>query len=194
MTTIGVLALQGGVREHATMLQGLGATVRLVKKASDLTGLDGLVIPGGESSVIDRLARSLGLADPLRLAIRSGLPALGTCAGLILLAEQVENPAPGQQTFGGLDVTVRRNAFGSQRDSFDASIPVAGVEGEVDVSFIRAPIVVSHAPSVEVIARTRGAIVGVRQGSVTGLSFHPEVTGDDRIHRQFLAGIANRGG
>ncbi len=194
MTTIGVLALQGGVREHATMLQGLGAAVRLVKKADDLSGVDGLVIPGGESSVIDRLARSLGLADPLRDAIRSGLPVLGTCAGLILLSEQVENPAPGQQTFGGLDVTVRRNAFGSQRDSFDASIPVAGIEGEVDVSFIRAPIVVSHAPSVEVIARTRGAIVGVRQGSVTGLSFHPEVTGDDRIHRQFLAGIANRGG
>jgi pyridoxal 5'-phosphate synthase pdxT subunit len=190
MTTIGVLALQGGVREHAMMLQGLGAAVRLVKKADDLSGVDGLVIPGGESSVIDRLARSLSLADPLRDAIRSGLPVLGTCAGLILLSERVENPAPGQQTFGGLDVTVRRNAFGSQRDSFDASIPVAGVGGEVDVSFIRAPIVVSHAPSVEVIARTRGAIVGVRQGPVVGLSFHPEVTGDDRIHKQFLTEIA----
>lgn len=194
MTTIGVLALQGGVREHATMLQGLGAAVRLVKKVEDLDGLDGLVLPGGESSVIDRLARSFGVAEPIREAIAAGLPVLGTCAGLILLAERLENPAPGQQTFGGLDVTVRRNAFGSQRDSFDASIPVAGVEGEIDVSFIRAPIVVSHGPGVEVIARVRDAIVGVRQGNVIGLSFHPEVTGDDRVHRQFLAEIANHGG
>ncbi|WP_433673606.1 pyridoxal 5'-phosphate synthase glutaminase subunit PdxT [Microbacterium gorillae] len=194
MTTIGVLALQGGVREHATMLQGLGAAVRLVKKVEDLDGLDGLVLPGGESSVIDRLARSFGVAEPIREAIAAGLPVLGTCAGLILLAERLENPAPGQQTFGGLDVTVRRNAFGSQRDSFDASIPVAGVEGEIDVSFIRAPIVVSHGPGVEVIARVRDAIVGVRQGNVIGLSFHPEVTGDDRVHRQFLAEVARHDG
>ncbi|MFK4813105.1 pyridoxal 5'-phosphate synthase glutaminase subunit PdxT, partial [Devosia sp. ZW T5_3] len=153
MTTIGVLALQGGVREHAAMLQGLGADVRLVKKVEDLEGIDGLVLPGGESSVIDRLSRSFGLADPLRDAIAAGLPVLGTCAGLILLAERLENPAPGQQTFGGLDVTVRRNAFGSQRDSFDAAIAVSGIAGEIDVSFIRAPIVVSHGPGVDVIAR-----------------------------------------
>lgn len=186
---VGVLALQGGVREHVSALERSGAQVSLVRRADDLERLDGLVLPGGESGVMDRLMRAFGIAAPLAAAIRAGLPVLGTCAGLILLADRIENPAPGQQSVGGLNVTVRRNAFGGQRESFDTRVTVEGMRTPVDASFIRAPIVIDHGDGVEVIARCEGVVVGVRAGSITGLSFHPEVTGDDRLHAGFVASL-----
>lgn len=184
--TVGVLALQGGVHEHLALLAGLGVRVRPVRRAIDLSGIDGLVIPGGESGVIDRLARTFGLTAPLQDAIRGGLPVLGTCAGLILLADRIENPAPGQQSFGGLDVTVRRNAFGGQRESFDAAVAVTGLDAPVEASFIRAPIITEVGAGVSVIARVGEVIVGVTTGAVTGVSFHPEVAGDGRLHAAFI--------
>ncbi|MCQ9331847.1 pyridoxal 5'-phosphate synthase glutaminase subunit PdxT [Corynebacterium phoceense] len=201
---IGVLALQGGVEEHIEVLESLGAATRRVRQVADLEGLDGLVLPGGESTVIDRLARSFGLAEPLRAAIDAGLPVLATCAGLIYLARELENPAAGQQTLGALDVTVRRNAFGNQRFSAERVVPItlddgeAGVDGEavdVDASFIRAPIVTRTGPGVEAIATVSGNagegefIVGVRSGAITALSFHPEENGDARVHAAWLAQI-----
>lgn len=189
-TTVGVLALQGGVAEHAELLAGLGARTTLLRTPEDLLGPDGLrvdavVLPGGESSVIDRLLRTFGLYDPLREVILDGLPTLGTCAGLILLANRVEDPAPGQQSLGVLGVTVLRNAFGSQVDSAEVALETA--DGPVRVAFIRAPQVVAAEPGVEIIARRGEAIVGVRQGLITGLAFHPEVTGEARFHRRLLA-------
>ena len=201
---IGVLALQGGVEEHIEVLESLGAATRRVRQVADLEGLDGLVLPGGESTVIDRLARSFGLDEPLRAAIDTGLPVLATCAGLIYLARELENPAAGQQTLGALDVTVRRNAFGNQRFSAERVVPVilddgeAGVGDEVvdvDASFIRAPIVTRTGPGVEAIATVSGNagegefIVGVRSGAITALSFHPEENGDARVHAAWLAQI-----
>ena len=189
---IGVLALQGDVREHARVLTRLGAIVREIRQVPDLVGIEGLVIPGGESGVIDKLSRLFGLRQPIRELIRGGLPVLGTCAGLIMLAENIEDGIEGQESFGGLDVDVRRNAFGAQVDSFDASISIAGVEGpKVDVSFIRAPIVSRVGDGVEVIAcLDDGRVVGVANASCIGVSFHPEITGDDRLHRLFLERVA----
>ena len=197
---IGVLALQGGVEEHIEVLESLGAAMRRVRQVADLEGLDGLVLPGGESTVIDRLARSFGLAEPLRAAIDAGLPVLATCAGLIYLARELENPAAGQQTLGALDVTVRRNAFGNQRFSAERAVSVILDDGEaevvdVDASFIRAPIVTRTGPGVEAIATVSGNagegefIVGVRSGAITALSFHPEENGDARVHAAWLAQI-----
>ncbi|MFJ6679402.1 pyridoxal 5'-phosphate synthase glutaminase subunit PdxT [Microbacterium sp. NPDC091382] len=185
---VGVLALQGGVREHVTVLTDLGADVRLVRRPEDLAAVGGLVLPGGESSVIDKLSRAFGLRDPLRAAIAEGMPVLGTCAGLILLADRLEDGIAGQQTLGGLDVTVRRNAFGSQTQSFETDLEVAAVgEAPVHATFIRAPIVSEVGPSVEAIARLpEGGIVGVRQGSLVGLSFHPELEGETRFHGLLL--------
>ena len=185
---IGVLALQGDVREHSRTLAGLGADVVLVRRPEDLAAVVGLVLPGGESSVIDKLSRAFGMRDPIRTAIADGMPVLGTCAGLILLADRLEDGIAGQQTFGGLDVTVRRNAFGSQADSFetDIDVPVVG-EPRVRATFIRAPIVSEVGPSAEVIARLPGGgVVGVRQGRVVGLSFHPELDGETRFHELLL--------
>lgn len=184
-STIGVLALQGGVREHVRLLEGLDVRVVLVRRPSDLGGLDGLVLPGGESSTIDRLLRLFGLFGPLRDVIAAGLPTLGTCAGLVLLAQHVLDPAPGQQALGVLDVTVRRNAFGPQVDS--AEVDLATSDGPARVAFIRAPAVVGTGPQVEVIARRDGAVVGVRQGAITGLAFHPELTGETLFHRHLIA-------
>lgn len=188
--TVGVLALQGGVRDHERVLAGLGARTVRVRTASDLTGPDGprvdaLVLPGGESSTIDRLLRLVGLAHPLADALRSGLPALGTCAGLVLLARVVLDPAPGQHSLGVLDVAVRRNAFGRQVDS--AEVDLDTTLGPARVAFIRAPRVEAWGPRVEVLARRGDAVVGVREGAVTGLSFHPEVTGEPLFHRLLLA-------
>lgn len=188
--TVGVLALQGGVAEHVRLLEGLDARTVPLRTPSDLLGPDGLrvdalVLPGGESSTIDRLLRTFGLFEPLRTAITDGLPTLGTCAGLILLARQVLDPAPGQQSLGVLDVAVRRNAFGSQVDS--AEIDLETTDGPVRVAFIRAPEVVSVGPGVGVLARRGQAVVGVRSGEVTGLAFHPELTGEARFHRRLLA-------
>jgi 5'-phosphate synthase pdxT subunit len=183
-----VLALQGDFREHIAVLRSLGADARPVRRASELSEVDGLVIPGGESTVMDKLARAFGLAEPLKNAIHSGLPVYGTCAGLIMIADRVIDAIAGQQSLGGLDISVRRNAFGSQLDSFetDLDIPVLG-EPPVHAVFIRAPIVESAGAGVRVLsALPDGRIVAVEQGSLLGTSFHPEMTGDTRFHEYFL--------
>lgn len=186
--TVGVLALQGGVAEHATLLENLGAQVELVKKPEQLQGLDALVLPGGESTVLDRLTRLFDLRQPLIDAIAGGLPTLGTCAGLIMLAANLEDPTPGQKTLGTLDVTVRRNAFGPQIASAETRLPWGepGAEVPVHAAFIRAPLIVRAGAGVRVLARYRGEIVGVQQGRTIGISFHPELTGDDTVHRHLL--------
>ena len=185
---VGVLALQGDVREHARVLSGLGADVTLVRRPDELAAVDGLVLPGGESSVIDKLSRAFGMREPVRDAIASGMPVYGTCAGMILLADRITDGIEGQQTFGGLDVTVQRNAFGSQVDSFevDLAVPVLGDE-PVHAVFIRAPLVTDAGPGVEPIAQLEdGRIVAVRQGPLLATAFHPEVSGEHRFHRLFL--------
>lgn len=185
--TVGVLALQGNVREHAAVLETLGCRVVLVKKPEQLQEIQALVIPGGESTTIYKLAEIFGMLKPLRTAIKNGLPVLGTCAGMILLSSHILDPASGQEGFGGLNTTVRRNAFGNQNDSFETDLAVAGVEGLVHAAFIRAPIIESAGDGVEVIARLDdGRIVGVRQDKVIGISFHPEMVGDGRIHQLLL--------
>ena len=188
---MGVLALQGDVREHALILERLGADVVLVRRPADLASVQALVIPGGESSVIDKLSRIFGMQEPLRAAIRSGLPVYGTCAGLILLADRVEGLSPGQESFGGLDVTVQRNAFGGQVESFetDLVVPVLGEE-PVRAVFIRAPSILDVGENVEVLASLAdGTVVAVRQGSLLGTSFHPEVDGETRFHELLIASI-----
>lgn len=188
---VGVLALQGDVREHARVLTELGAEVSLVRRPVELAAVDGLVIPGGESSVIDKLSRAFGMREPVRDAIAAGMPMYGTCAGMILLADRITDGIDGQQTFGGLDVTVRRNAFGSQVDSFetDLAVPVLG-DPPVHAVFIRAPLVEEAGPEVERIAALDdGRIVAVRQGSLLATAFHPEVTGEHRFHRLFLESV-----
>jgi 5'-phosphate synthase pdxT subunit len=185
---IGVLSLQGDVREHARVLTDLGADVELVRRPIELAAVEGLVIPGGESSVIDKLSRAFGMRDPIRAAIAAGMPMYGTCAGLILLADRITDGIEGQQTFGGLDVTVQRNAFGSQVDSFETEldVPVLG-EQPVHAVFIRAPLVVGAGEEVETLASLDdGRVVAVRQGPLLGTSFHPEVTGEHRFHELFL--------
>ncbi|MFM6973985.1 MAG: pyridoxal 5'-phosphate synthase glutaminase subunit PdxT [Agromyces sp.] len=191
---VGVLALQGDFREHAIVLGQLGANVSLVRRPSDLDGLSGIVLPGGESSVMDKLARIFGLFDPLRDLVHSGFPAYGTCAGLILLADQILDAAPGQQTLGGLDVVVRRNAFGAQNQSFetDLNIPELGPE-PVHATFIRGPVVESVGPKARVLsALPDGRVVAVEQGGLLATSFHPEMNGEVRFHEYFLRRIADR--
>ena len=188
--TVGVLALQGGVAEHARMLESLGAQVVLVKSAEQLANLDALVLPGGESSTIDRLTRIFGLRQPLIEAISGGLPTLGTCAGLIMLSTTIDDPAPGQQSLGVLDVSVGRNAFGSQVDSAQVHLPWLTPSGEevvIDTAFIRAPIVTRAGEGVQVVAHHEDKIVGVRAGNIIGISFHPEVTGDTTVHEELLS-------
>jgi len=185
---IGVLALQGDFREHLQVLGGLGADARPVRRAGEIAALDGLVIPGGESSVMDKLSRLFGLAEPLKAAIASGLPVYGTCAGLIMLADTVLDSINGQQSLGGFDVAVRRNAFGSQVDSFETDLDVPAL-GDVPVHavFIRAPVVESVGAGVRVLASLDdGRMVAVEQGNLLGTSFHPEVTGETRFHEYFL--------
>lgn len=191
---IGVLALQGDVREHSAMLQELGADVVEVRLPEHLSGINGLVIPGGESSVIDKLTRIFGLRASLVDAISAGLPVFGTCAGLIMLADSLDDAIVGQQTLGGLDVTVRRNAFGAQVDSFETLVKVEGIGGPaLQVAFIRAPIVTRVGERARVIAElSDGTVVGVAQDALIGVAFHPEITGDDRVHRLFLALVAER--
>ncbi|PZU46161.1 MAG: pyridoxal 5'-phosphate synthase glutaminase subunit PdxT [Microbacterium sp.] len=184
---VGVLALQGDVREHARVLAQLGAEVALVRRPEELVSIDGLVLPGGESSVIDKLARAFGMQQPLRDAIASGMPVYGTCAGLILLADRIENPIDGQQSLGGLDVTVRRNAFGGQVESFETELAVAGFDGPVHAAFIRAPLVTDVGPGAQPLAALPdGGVVAVRQGNLLGTAFHPEVSGETRFHALFL--------
>lgn len=176
------------------MLERLGALVSLVRRAEELDAVDGLVIPGGESSVIDKLSRSFGLQAPIRAAIAAGLPVYGTCAGLILLADAVLDAAPGQEGFGGLDVVVRRNAFGRQQESFETELDVDGFDGAVSATFIRAPLIESVGPKARAIARLAdGRVVAVAQGALLGTSFHPEVTGETRFHRRLLEHVSARG-
>ncbi|MBX0298481.1 pyridoxal 5'-phosphate synthase glutaminase subunit PdxT [Cryobacterium sp. 1639] len=186
--SVGVLALQGDFREHATVLRSLGSEVTLVRRPEELAGVTGLVIPGGESSVMDKLTRLFGLAEPLRVAVAAGLPVYGTCAGLIMLADTVLDGIRGQQSIGGLDISVRRNAFGSQTASFetDLDIPVLG-ETPVHAVFIRAPVVESVGPLATSLATVAdGRCVAVEQGNLLGTSFHPEITGEYRFHEYFL--------
>ena len=185
---VGVLALQGDFREHLAVLRGLGADAVPVRRAEELEQIDGLVIPGGESSVMDKLSRAFGVAEPLKAAIAAGLPVYGTCAGLIMLADAIVDGIAGQQSLGGLDVAVRRNAFGSQVDSFetDLDIPALGDE-PMHAVFIRAPIVESVGEKATALARVEdGRGVAVEQGNLLGTSFHPEITGDTRFHQYFL--------
>ena len=189
---VGVLALQGDVREHLAVLAALGAEPVPVRRPEELARVDGLVLPGGESTTMAWLAERFGLLGPLRDAVRSGLPAYGTCAGMILLADRLVDAPPDQPTLGGLDITVRRNAFGRQVDSFESAVEVAGVEGgPLHALFIRAPWVDETGPDVEVLGRVVGGkadgrIVAVRQGDVVATSFHPELTGDRRVHALFV--------
>ena len=184
---VGVLALQGDVREHVQTLVALGVDTVEVRTAQQLASVDALVLPGGESSVIDKLTRIFGLRNEIVSRIKGGMPVLGTCAGLILLAERITGGLGDQETFGGLDVTVERNAFGSQVDSFETTIDMPVIGGApIASSFIRAPIV-RDAGSAEVIATLpTGEIVGVRQGSLVGISFHPEVSNETRVHAWWL--------
>ncbi len=185
--TIGVLAVQGDVREHVRVLTELGAHAYGIRRPTELANLDGLVIPGGESTTMDKLVRAFDLYDPLRALIAEGLPVYGSCAGMIMLADRIAEPRPGQQTLGGLDVTVRRNAFGRQVDSFEEDLDFAGLDdGPLRAVFIRAPWVEEAGDGVEVLARAAGRIVAVRQGPLLATSFHPEVTGDTRVHELFV--------
>ncbi|KRE37068.1 glutamine amidotransferase [Janibacter sp. Soil728] len=188
---IGVLAVQGDVREHRAALEESGASTVAVRRPEELAAVDALVLPGGESTTIDKLTRIFGLRDPLRSRIADGMPVYGSCAGMILLADRILDGHRDQQTLGGLDVTVRRNAFGRQVDSYEVDLDVAGVAGgPLRAVFIRAPWVEACGPDVEVLAsvETEGEShpVVVRQGHLLATSFHPEVTGDHRIHRLFV--------
>ncbi|NEE01305.1 pyridoxal 5'-phosphate synthase glutaminase subunit PdxT [Phytoactinopolyspora halotolerans] len=192
--TVGVLALQGDVAEHRRILESLGARTIAVRTEEQLDAVDGLVIPGGESTTMWRLARSFGLLEPLRKRVHTGLPTFGSCAGMIMLADRVEDGVAGQETIGGLDITVRRNAFGRQVDSFEAELDFPAVgEPPLTAVFIRAPWVEQIGASVEVLARVKsgddgsaGTIVAVRAGGLLATSFHPELTADARIHALFL--------
>src|SRR6478609_11039534 len=212
---IGVLALQGDFREHLRAAEATGAQGIAVRRPAELDGLDGLIIPGGESTTIDKLARAFELADPLRKYIAEGLPVYGSCAGMILLASDIADPATDlsgapQQTFGGLDITVRRNAFGRQRESFETDLDFKGLDfsateegvAPVHAVFIRGPWVERVGPGVEVLAQVEPAdqehashaaglqgtarIVAVRSGQLLATSFHPEVTGEKRVHELFI--------
>ncbi|NIH80168.1 pyridoxal 5'-phosphate synthase glutaminase subunit PdxT [Amycolatopsis viridis] len=190
---IGVLALQGDVREHAAMVARAGGHAVTVRRASELDAVDGLVLPGGESTTVSRLLDTFDLLEPLRRRLDGGMPAFGSCAGMILLAKQALDGRPDQHQLGALDVIVRRNAFGRQVDSFEEDVDFAGVAGgPLHAVFIRAPWVEKAGDDVEVLATvpatgsTGARIVAVRQGPVLATAFHPELTGDDRVHRLFV--------
>ena len=185
---IGVLALQGDVREHREMLESLGADVVEVRTPVQLAGIRGLVLPGGESSVMDKLTKLFGLREPLIELIGQGIPVLGTCAGMIMVAGDIEDAIEGQQSLGGLDVTVRRNAFGTQRDSFDVALNVDEYGPDsVDVSFIRAPAVTRVGEGVRALSTLDGGrVVAVANDTITALAFHPEVTGETRFHQRLI--------
>jgi 5'-phosphate synthase pdxT subunit len=191
--TIGVFALQGDVREHARALEAAGCAAVPVRRAAELARVDGLVLPGGESTTMIKLARAFDLLDPLRERIRDGMPAYGSCAGMILLADRVDAVgSPLAETIGGLDITVRRNAFGRQVDSFEEDVDIDGIEGgPVHAVFIRAPWVQDLGPAATALGRTAaGHVIAVRQGPLLATSFHPEVTGDLRVHEYFCAMVA----
>lgn len=187
---IGVFALQGDVREHQKTLLGLGVEAVEVRNQNQLNSVDGLVLPGGESTTMSKLIDIFALRQPLKDFVTSGKPVFGTCAGLIMLATEVLDAASGQQSLGALDVSVRRNAFGSQLDSFETQIDFDG--HSVKVAFIRAPIVERVGEGVEVLSRLEdGTVVAVRQGNLLGTSFHPELTGDQSVHEYFLGMVSS---
>lgn len=194
--TVGVLALQGNVREHLAALTAAGARAVPVRRSAELDAVDGIVLPGGESTTMSKLLDAFDLLEPLRERIRGGLPAYGSCAGMILLAEEILDGRPDQHQLGGLDVVVRRNAFGRQVDSFETDLEFDGLTGDpVHAVFIRAPWVEKTGGEVEVLAtvppvagagEAAGRAVAVRQGPVLATSFHPELTGDRRVHGLFV--------
>jgi 5'-phosphate synthase pdxT subunit len=188
---IGVLAVQGAFREHREILDALGVETLEVRAASDLSGLDALFLPGGESTTITKLLDSSGLRAPIAQLLAAGTPTFGTCAGLILLATEILDGRADQWSFGVVDVGVRRNGYGRQRDSFEAALTVRDLPGgPFPGVFIRAPIVVWHGPDVEVLAEHEGVPVLLRAGPVWVSSFHPELAGDLRIHQRFLQEVA----
>ncbi len=195
---IGVLSIQGDVREHALSIERAGGRARAVGSVADLASVAGLLIPGGESTTMSKLALADGLMEPLRDARRSGLPMYGSCAGMIMLADRIEDARPDQESIGGIDMVVRRNAFGRQVDSFEVDLEVADTgPTPFPAVFIRAPWVESVGPEVDVLARipgddVEGTIVAVRQGTLLATAFHPELTGDDRIHAMFVQMVSNR--
>lgn len=182
---VGVLALQGDFREHIAALTSIGVDAIPVKTEAEINSVDALVLPGGESTTIAKLARIFGVFDLLKAKIDSGLPVYGSCAGLILLADRILDGVEGQETFGGLDITARRNAFGRQVDSFEGEIEFAGL-GKLNGVFIRAPWVEEVGLGVEILATSHGHPVAVRQGSILATSFHPELTNDYAVHRYFI--------
>jgi pyridoxal 5'-phosphate synthase pdxT subunit len=190
--TIGVLALQGDVREHLRALTECGADSRAVRRPAELEAVDALVIPGGESTTMSNLAVSFGLLDPIRKRIADGMPVYGSCAGMIMLAATVLDGRPDQESFGGIEMTVRRNAFGRQVDSFEAPVEIEGIAGgDFHAVFIRAPWVEEVGSEVRVMGRVTsgpaaGRIVAVQQGNLLATAFHPELTGDLRVHRHFV--------
>ena len=186
---VGVLALQGDTREHLAALRAAGAEAEAVRRRSELDSVDALVIPGGESTAMSHLRREFELLEPLRARLAGGMPAYGSCAGMILLASDiVDAGAPGRaaEPLGAIDMSVRRNAFGRQVDSFEGDIAFEGITGSMHAVFIRAPWVEQVGPQVEVLARAADHIVAVRQGRVLATAFHPEMTGDRRVHKLFV--------
>lgn len=206
VSTIGVLALQGDVREHVAALSACGARAVAVRRRSELDAVDALVLPGGESTTMSRLLGTFELLEPVRARIAAGMPTYGSCAGMILLAREVLDGRADQEQLGGLDIVVRRNAFGRQVDSFETDLAVTGVpDGPVRAVFIRAPWVESVGAGVEVLARVphrtvtgaavgeaAGRVVAVRHGAVLATAFHPELTGDGRVHALFCAMVAEQ--
>jgi pyridoxal 5'-phosphate synthase pdxT subunit len=189
---VGVLALQGDTREHLAALTEAGAQAVTVRRRSELDAVDALVLPGGESTAMSKLLREFELLDPLRERLAGGMPAYGSCAGMILLATEIADAGvPGREALplGGIDMTVRRNAFGRQVDSFEEDVAFDGLDGSVHAVFIRAPWVERVGPSVEVLARAAGHPVAVRQGRTLATAFHPEMTGDRRVHRMFVESL-----
>ena len=191
---VGVLALQGDFREHIHALAECGVDAIAVKHLSEIEALDALILPGGESTTIAKLARTFGLFDRISERIHAGLPTYGSCAGMILLANRIQGAADGQESFGGIDMTVRRNAFGRQVDSFEADLIISGLTAPaLRAIFIRAPWVESVGPGVEVLASVEfeGGLhpVAVRQGHLLATAFHPEITGDNRVHRYFIESV-----
>jgi 5'-phosphate synthase pdxT subunit len=190
---VGVLALQGAFREHIQALNRLGADAVPLRSPDELADLDGVVLPGGESTTMDKLLRKFGLQQPLLRRLRAGLPAMATCAGVILLADEVRDGLPDQESLHLLPITVRRNAYGRQPESFEHDIDVRGLDQAFRGVFIRSPLVERVDDSVEVLGSVDDRPVAIRSGRILGLTFHPELTGDDRLHRLFLDDVEAAG-
>ena len=194
---VGVLALQGDFREHISALGDSGVTGKLVKTVAEISAIDALIIPGGESTTISKLAKAFGLFDLISKRISEGMPTYGSCAGMILVAKTILDPASDQDTFGGIDMEVRRNAFGRQTESFEVDLDFKTISGApIRGVFIRAPWVESHGSQVEILSSVEISgvqhPVAVRQGSVLATAFHPELTGDNRVHRYFLEDVCKK--